>query len=829
MIAQDGSVRGGLRLAGKACVWAAFVVSCLALARYVFGLDFGMAPASAGGFLLLGAAVLLPGRARREDLAAAQILAGSAGLMGLLTALSWGYGARMPFGMTPYAAAAIAAAALGVLAIRPDRGLMAVVAGDRVGGQLARRILPAVVGLPIMLGWLYLRATSSGSLENAFGAAFMVSAFIGAIGALVVLIAASLNRLEAGRASGDRRYRSILSNTLEGFCGTDADGRILEVNEAFCRMHGYSRTELLAMNVADIEAAESPAQTQEHLERIVRVGNECFETRHRCKNGALIDVEISVQTVGAGEGGLIAFCREIGNRKRAEAELRLLQTGIEQAGESVLITDADGAILFVNPAFEEATGFSRREVLGKNPRILKSGKQDVRFYREMWETISSGRVWKGRIINKRKDGSLQTADSTISPVRDAAGRVINYVSVKRDVTEHIQLESELRQSQKMESIGRLAGGVAHDFNNLLTAINGYAEFVMAGLPKDDSKREDVKEILAASKRAESLTRQLLAFSRKQILNPQVLDINAVVGGTASMLKRLIGEDVKLETRLAARPCLAKVDAGQLEQVFLNLAVNARDAMPKGGTLTFETGIADASAEFASRNPGMPRGPLVRLSVRDTGCGMSDEVKERIFEPFFTTKEKGKGTGLGLSTVFGIIKQSGGEIEVDSEPGGGATFRIYFPQMEAAAPGKDRSKDKDGDGLVRGHEAVLFVEDEDIIRRLGERTLTANGYDVLSAASGPEALRALERRAKPVDLLVTDVVMFGMNGRELAQEVARRKMARRTLFISGYTDDAIVQHGVLEPGLSFLYKPFLPGALLRKLREVLDGPVDQAKA
>ena len=395
--------------------------------------------------------------------------------------------------------------------------------------------------------------------------------------------------------------------------------------------------------------------------------------------------------------------------------------------------------------------------------------------------------------------------------------------------EKIQLEENFRQSQKMESVGRLAGGVAHDFNNLLTAITCYAGFLLKDMVKGDSRREDVKEILAASDRAAGLTRQLLAFSRKQILSPKIVDLNSSVGGMVKLLKRLIGDDIRLETRLAARSCQIKVDIGQIDQLIVNLAVNARDAMPKGGTLVLETVLVTPCEAFFLKHPEMQRGPLVCLSIRDTGSGITDEVKEHLFEPFFTTKEKGKGTGLGLATVFGIVKQSGGDIEVESEPDEGTVFKIYFPYIEAVIPDKDPDKDKDLNGVITGSETILLVEDEDNLRRLGERLLRMSGYTVIVATGGKEALEAVERHGKPVDLLLTDVVMPGISGRELALELARRKLAHRTLYMSGYTDDAIVRHGVLEPGIAFIYKPFTVESLSLKLREVLDGPADQAKA
>ena len=523
-----------------------------------------------------------------------------------------------------------------------------------------------------------------------------------------------------------------------------------------------------------------------------------------------------------------ALEQELEERKAAQAEREKLMTAIDQAGEIILITDAEGNIEYANPAFEKITGYSRAEVLGKTPRVLKSGKQDAAFYGSLWGDISSGKTWERRMVNKRKDGTLYTEVSTISPVLDAAGRIVNYVAVKRDITEQLRLENQFLQSQKMEAVGVLAGGVAHDFNNILTAIKAYAGFIRKDLPPESPMRADAEEILTAADRAGTLTRQLLAFSRRQILAPRVVDMNKIVGDMTKMLSRVIGEDIKIGTELEPAPCLTLVDPGQLEQVVLNLAVNARDAMPKGGKLTLQTAIFAEDAALSAAHPDLPRGPLVCLKVRDTGTGMTSEVKARIFEPFYTTKEQGKGTGLGLSTVFGIVKQSGGEVAVSSEPGKGTTFFIYLPlagnTVQYIQPNKDgRAANK------TGSETVLLVEDDESLRRLGARILKSSGYLVLAAASGTEALTVLEGHGKPVDLLVTDVVMPGMTGRDLALEIARRKQAGRTLYMSGYTDEAIVKHGVLEPGIAFIYKPFTVEALALKLREVLDGPADQAKA
>jgi len=430
-------------------------------------------------------------------------------------------------------------------------------------------------------------------------------------------------------------------------------------------------------------------------------------------------------------------------------------------------------------------------------------------------------------LNSRRKGCF--SEGIIAQLENMAASIGEALLRKRAEQEREAMRGELMQSRKMESIGRLAGGVAHDFNNLLTAIIGYGGFLMKGLAEGDAKREDVKEILTAAERAAGLTQQLLAFSRKQVLKTEVADLNSVVWGIEKLLRRLMGEEIKLETKYAKAPCLVQVDIGQIEQVLVNLAVNAKDAMPKGGTLTLETALVDQGGDFSLKHADFPPGRLVCLTIKDTGCGMADKIKEHIFEPFFTTKETGKGTGLGLSTVFGIVKQSGGEIEVESAPDSGTTFQIYIPYYEEAVVAKDKAADKEKETLLSGSETVLLVEDEESLRRLGERLLRASGYTVLSAANGKEALEVMGRYGKSVDLLLTDVVMPGMSGRELATELGNRKLIHRTLFMSGYTDDAITKHGVLEPGLAFIYKPFTVETLSRKLREVLDGPADKAKA
>ncbi|HXF96087.1 MAG TPA: ATP-binding protein [Gemmatimonadales bacterium] len=420
----------------------------------------------------------------------------------------------------------------------------------------------------------------------------------------------------------------------------------------------------------------------------------------------------------------------------------------------------------------------------------------------------------------RPDGRARTLHVRGATIAEDGGRPGRMLGTGQDITELTQLEERLALSQKLEAVGRLAGGVAHDFNNLLTAILSYAELALDGLPATDPRRGDIGEIKRAAERASALTRQLLAFSRRQILRPKVLDLNTLVANLDQMLRRLIGEDIEVVTQLQPRLGRVEADPGQLEQVIVNLAVNARDAMPCGGRLLIETADVDLDETSLHDNGRMEPGRYVMLAVSDTGTGMDEETKAHVFEPFFTTKPEGKGTGLGLATAYGIVKQSGGYIWVYSELGHGTTFKIYLPRVPTAAdvvtapagPGPD----------LRGRETLLLVEDEEAVRRVARTALEQYGYTVLEAANGGEALRQVERWSGPVHLVVTDVIMPEMGGRDLIQRLTATRPGTRVLFVSGYTDDAIVRHGVLRAGVPFLEKPFTPRALLGAVRRVLDG-------
>jgi PAS domain S-box-containing protein len=421
---------------------------------------------------------------------------------------------------------------------------------------------------------------------------------------------------------------------------------------------------------------------------------------------------------------------------------------------------------------------------------------------------------------RRHDGAYRWLLDTGTPRFAPDGTFSGFIGSCLDVTDLKETEEQLRQSQKMEAVGRLAGGIAHDFNNLLTAINGYAELCLSKAQGDETLSEFLKEIKRSGERAAALTSQLLAYSRKQILSPRILNLNSTVAEMDRMLKRLIGEDIELVTMLEPELGWVLADPGQIQQIILNLALNARDAMPQGGRLTLETANVTLDSNYISTRLEAKPGPHIMLAVSDTGIGMTEEIKAKIFEPFFTTKEVGKGTGLGLSSVYGIIQQSGGSILVYSEPGQGTTFKIYLPIVEASDEGQPQAEAVD-DRTLAGKETILIVEDEETVRTFIRRALTYFGYSILEAKDGKEALQAIES-GKSIDLVLTDVVMPGMNGRQLATQLSARLPGAPILFMSGYTDNAIVHHGVLDADATFIQKPFSQSDLLKKIRGILDA-------
>jgi len=641
-----------------------------------------------------------------------------------------------------------------------------------------------------------------------------------------------VTRRTASLRESEARYEQLAEQSRTFAWQVDVHGLYTYVNHVVEQVLGYRPDELVGKKyVYDLwpESArgELTAAIQEMRDRKVHVSN--LENPMLSKDGRILWVSGTAFPLLDHNGELLGYRgmdSDITQRKQAElareallataertrqtllnlledqklaAEERIrLVAAIEQVADMIVITDPQGGIQYVNPAFERTTGHSRLAVLGQNPRLLKSGHQDEAFYRELWRTISSGQTWQGRIVN--------------------------YVAVKRDVTEqlraleeHAKLQEQLQQAQKVESIGRLAGGIAHDFNNMLSVILGYAERLLDGLPPADPLRDDARQIVESAQRSASLTRQLLAFSRRQTLQSEVLDLNAVARNLSDVLRRLIGEQIELELVLADDLCRVLADPGQIEHVIINLAINARDAMPKNGKLVIQTANVVLDEADVRTQVGLTPGTHAMLVVSDTGCGMDRDTLTHIFEPFFTTKEKGKGTGLGLATAYGVIQQSGGQITIESELGRGTTVRIYLPQTLAEPSPKPEQaavEKSSGDGRQ-----ILVAEDEGALRALIERELSKLGYQIQVASNGREALRLVEQGLRP-ELLLTDVVMPEMNGTVLVEHLRRIQPDLKVLYMSGYTDDLNVHQIALEPGMHFLAKPFRSRELAAKVREVL---------
>ncbi|MCK5131188.1 MAG: response regulator [Candidatus Sabulitectum sp.] len=525
--------------------------------------------------------------------------------------------------------------------------------------------------------------------------------------------------------------------------------------------------------------------------------------------------------VALDEETYLHYAIDVTDERKQQAEHERLISAMEQAAEVVIITDVDGTIQYVNPVFLQATGYTCEEAIGRNPSFLSSGKQSDAFYREMWETLKSGKTWTGRLVNKKKDGMLYTEEASISPVLDTSGDIINFVAVKRDITIEISLQEQSRQMQKMESIGRLAGGVAHDYNNMLGVILGYLEISMEDMDPSLPLYANLMEIRKAAERSVGVTRQLLAFARKQPFSTEILDLNATLAGMLNMLHRLIGENIEILWKPGDSLWSVKVDPSQTDQIIANLCINARDSISGSGKIVIETRNVTISKTYCSENTWFIPGEFVLLTVSDDGCGISKEIMENIFEPFFTTKEIGNGTGMGLATVYGIIKQNNGFINVYSEPGQGTSFKIYLPRYTGADEEHGKNADS-AEAARRGDETILVVEDELALLKIIRMMLEGMGYTVLTASTPDEALHIVKDFSSRIDLLITDVVLPEMDGKALTDKLLVTSPGLKCLFMSGYTSGVIAHRGLLDEGVHFIQKPFALADLTAMVRKVLDS-------
>lgn len=621
------------------------------------------------------------------------------------------------------------------------------------------------------------------------------------------------------------QHLQLLENAPVGIFTTSAKGRLLSGNPAMVRIVGADSESEVQECCTDIgiQLCCYPHQWDE-LFKLLKENSfvDDFECEARTINGTTIwlGITASITKHKNDEDFIITgFATDISKRKKAEAEHKLLLSAIEQMSEAIMIADQKGNISYVNPVFESVSGYSREEVIGQNPRILKSGEHDNSFYQHMWQTLSSGRGWKGRLVNKRKDGTFYTEEANISPFYDDTGKVVHYVSTKIDVTREIKREEQYRQGQKMEAIGHLAGGIAHDFNNMLSIILGRAELGMRRLNPEDPSYAVLQEIQQAAQRSANLTQQLLAYARKQPIAPSVFDLNPAVEGILPILHRLAGENINLTWTPGGDSYPIKIDPSQLDQILTNLIVNARDAITNTGKISLESGKVILDQAYCDHHAGYIPGTYVMLIVSDNGKGMDRETLAKVFEPFYTTKGLGQGTGLGLATVYGAIKQNLGFTDVYSEPDIGTTFIIYLPNHEESIIDKSSKSDS---SIRESHgETILFVEDESALLQIGEAMLQELGYQVLVANSPKEAIHLAEKHINDIDLLLTDIIMPGMNGKELAESLQKLSTNLKVLFMSGYTANIISERGMLDENINFLQKPFLMKELAANLRESLD--------
>jgi len=643
-----------------------------------------------------------------------------------------------------------------------------------------------------------------------------------------------IHRMRRKLVEREELFRLISENAADMIAVVDMEGRRLFNSLSYQRILGYSPEELKQSSSFDQIHAEDRERVKEAAREARRTGVGCdLEYRIRHKDGSLRVLESTSSVIRNSKGvpeKLVVVSRDITLRKAAVEALRRSEASfrsvVEDAPYGIYRAGLSGELLQINPALQNMLGYaSQDELLRCN--LSTDIFRDPAEYERLKDLLNRAEDFKNVEVGwKRNDGAHITVQCSGRPVKDENGAIAYFELFAEDVTQRRILERQLRMASKMEAIGRLSGGIAHDFNNLLGVIIGYSQVLKGSLGQSNPLYEHAEEVEKAGRRAASLTRQLLAFSRQQVLEPTILNLNTLVADTEKMLHRLIGEDIVLSASFDEGLGRVKADPGQVEQIIMNLVVNARDAMPQGGKLTIATSNAEMDAIFVRDHPGSKIGSYVMLTVADTGCGMDAETQAHIFEPFFTTKERGKGTGLGLSTVYGVVKQSGGYVWVDSEPGKGASFKIYLPRFEEAVNAPEASAASPE--ATRGTETVLLVEDSEPLRKLAHRFLENNGYRVVAAANGEEALQTAVQEREPIQLLLTDVVMPGMNGRVLASHLVLRQPGMKVLYMSGYTDSFISGHGVLEPGTYLLHKPFTEETLMRKVREVLDGGKGQAR-
>jgi PAS domain S-box-containing protein len=682
----------------------------------------------------------------------------------------------------------------------------------------------------VILSFLPPLLHSGETWESLFRLKQAVSALIGLVllfDVYTIYQQLQVHRIRRRLLEREQLFRLISENAADMIAVVDMDGRRIFNSLSYERVLGYSAEELKKSSGLDEIHPDDRERVREAAAHARRTGiGTTLEYRIRHKNGSWCHLESTSSVIRNAKGEpekLVIVNRDISERKKAVEALELSEASfrsvVEDAPYGIYRCTIDGRFLRVNPALQRMLGYESQQELLESDAISDVFRESPDFHRLVELLAQAGEFRDVEVEWKRKDNTSITVRCSGRSLHESIDVTPCFEVFAEDVTERRVLERQLRMAAKMEAVGRLSGGIAHDFNNLLGVIIGYSQVLRRKAGPDSPLREYVEEVEKAGQRAVSLTRQLLAFSRQQILTPAVLDLNTLVADMEKMLPRLIGEDIAVSINLDPELGRVKADHGQIEQVVMNLAVNARDAMPAGGKLVVKTANAVLDETYARHHAGAKPGRYVMLAVSDSGVGMSPETLAHIFEPFFTTKEVGKGTGLGLATVYGVVKQSGGYIWVDSKPGKGANFQVFLPRIEEVAV--PVAEDKTPAASLQGTETILLVEDAEALRKLARAFLVESGFDVLVASNGEEAVQVAKNHAGRIHLLLTDVVMPGMNGRALSDDLRPKRPEMKVLYMSGYTDSFIAGHGVLEEGMYLLHKPFTEEVLIAKVREVLD--------
>jgi len=637
-----------------------------------------------------------------------------------------------------------------------------------------------------------------------------------------MMIQRTIDKLKSGQQlrESEAKYRRILETTSEGYWLLNSENKIMEVNKSFCKMLGCNQDEMLGKTPFDFFDDENRKIFIEQNSKIWDTTHCTYEITLKKKNGQDLHTYFKTTTIRDKSGriqGSFAFIADITEHIRTQQERNLLAIAFEQASESIFITDRNGKIQYVNPAFERLTGYAREEAIHRNTRFLRSGKHDDWFFKQMWNTISRGDVWHGRVINRKKDGSFYEADASISPVSNKSGKIINFVSIDRDRTHEIELEKQLFHALKIETIGTLAGGIAHDFNNILTSVIGFSELALNDAKKGSIQYENLQEVLTAGNRAINLVKQILTFSRETDQEKKPVQIKLILEEVLNLIRSSIPTTIEIKQNIQSN-AVVMGDSTHIHQVIMNLCTNAAHAMKeKGGILTVGLSDIEINSSLILKYPDLTPGTCINLTVTDTGHGMTPDVLNKIFDPFFTTKNKEEGTGMGLSVVHGIVRSHGGGIYACSEPGKGSTFKIFLPAIQKYLKPED-SVDRP---VLNGTERILLVDDESAIVNMSKQTLESLGYDVVVRTSSIDAMEYFRNHPESVDLVITDMTMPNMTGDELAVELMKIRPDIPVILCTGFSTRIDEQKAKAKGIRAFVLKPIIKQKLSETIRKVLE--------